>query len=476
MASLSPGTNLTSLRNGIQGRFGVNVSGSPKKEIESAVQMISSNRLPLPPLIFSSDKTMLIDPSVGLTAGDYRLLFSASSTKLQLKRVARKLKIVVTEQFSKETLKEAITKHLISVQAMEPIQISRKKTGKRTIPENFRAFENRANSGNLGNTGNRVNSGNLGNTGNRVNSGNTGNIGNRGNSGNTGNKKMKLNVPNVNKINAKIVNLPSLSIPNLSLPNKENKENKANSNSKGKGFLSKLFQKKESVNVKYPRVANVPDSYVKQYMEYQRLTNLTNNQRTSLKEKYEKNKMTWAKKNELEPRMLGRKYNVKFLNPRNNINIERKIAKKQAKIPNASIPSIDTILKIGYRLRDPNDIVILKDIFENARNSVNYQLTSRNMSNNVRREIISRNPDTVAMLYDMHKRNRNRNVVFVSANKGTRNPILYKIMNTIFYDESRKLIFEQVEAARARQNANAPRLTEQEKEEVYQDYIERIRE
>ena len=269
MASLSPGTNLTSLRNGIQGRFGVNVSGSPKKEIESAVQMISSNRLPLPPLIFSSDKTMLIDPSVGLTAGDYRLLFSASSTKLQLKRVARKLKIVVTEQFSKETLKEAITKHLISVQAMEPIQISRKKTGKRTIPENFRAFENRANSGNngnrvnsenTGNFGNRVNSENTENIGNRGNSGNidnrvnSGNLGNRGNSGNIGNRGNSgnntsrrntsglgglggLKIPNVSSSKQKYVELPSLNIPNLQLPNR----NIRNTNQKSKGGFFSMF-------------------------------------------------------------------------------------------------------------------------------------------------------------------------------------------------------------------------------------------
>ena len=63
---------------------------------------IRAGRMPFPPLIMSSDKTYLIDKKSPLNVRDYEILFASSSTRNDIKRVARKVGLSQIEQMTKE--------------------------------------------------------------------------------------------------------------------------------------------------------------------------------------------------------------------------------------------------------------------------------------------------------------------------------------------------------------------------------------
>jgi len=108
MASISPGISMSNLVRTVQERYSVNVRNLPKNKIESVYRSITEERLPMPPLVLSEDKTLLIDRKSPLSGRDYKVLFDASSTKRQLFGLARKMHLLGFKELKKNELVEQI--------------------------------------------------------------------------------------------------------------------------------------------------------------------------------------------------------------------------------------------------------------------------------------------------------------------------------------------------------------------------------
>ena len=111
MASLSPTITKNNLVSSAQERFSVNVSNVPKNNIIAAYKNITRDRLPLPPLALSEDKTLMIDVKSPLTGKNYKTLFSSTSTKSQLRRIAKKVDLMNYLEMTKDELVRQITEY-----------------------------------------------------------------------------------------------------------------------------------------------------------------------------------------------------------------------------------------------------------------------------------------------------------------------------------------------------------------------------
>ena len=184
MASLSPTITKNNLVSSAQERFSVNVSNVPKNNIVAAYKNITRDRLPLPPLALSEDKTLMIDVKSPLTGKDYKTLFSSTSTKSQLRRIAKKVDLMNYLEMTKDELVRQITEYLSTLDICEPVELQRKrKTTKNVVSNtnNFESLNNETPSLNNNNNFKTINN-NFGNNGNRTNvSLGNGNNGNRTN-------------------------------------------------------------------------------------------------------------------------------------------------------------------------------------------------------------------------------------------------------------------------------------------------------
>ena len=75
-----------------------------KKQTCQVYDDIKAGKLPLPPLIMSSNKTYLIDKKSPLNTADYETLFDSSSKRVDIKRVARKVGLRQFDQMTKSPL------------------------------------------------------------------------------------------------------------------------------------------------------------------------------------------------------------------------------------------------------------------------------------------------------------------------------------------------------------------------------------
>ncbi|QIG59887.1 hypothetical protein [Dishui Lake phycodnavirus 4] len=511
MASLSPGKNLLTLKNRIQGRYGVNMNGIPKNDIIKATKMVASGQYPLPPLILSRSKTMLIDPSAGLTENDYKIIFSSSSTKSELKRIAKKLGIIMTEELTVQDVKKSIDGQLISMGVMEPFQILRKsKTSHpaaataeilenigivnrgtagpgpglepRPIGNTNTNIGNKKNIGNVGgNIGNRRNTGNAG--GNRRNTGNTGgnignaggNIGNRRNIGNVGGNRGppppppsetisggggppsisipnrprgSLQIPNVAPSRQQYVELPSLAIPNLHLPNRNINVKNMNITQQPKpGFFSRLFggsgsgsgsgsansknsAKNKTLSPGIPKLKNntpamndIPKPYIKNYMNYHRISALNDAVKNKITERYIRNKELIEKQNRLQPRptLLGGKRPVRFLKPENYNRLNSNLKAK-----NIPPESAKDALKRSYDMVDENSIDEIVKVYDKlAKNPSILVLTNQDFSQKSMDTMQFKNKNTIIMTYKRVKD---------PVKKLIYDERLLKVMKYVFYD------------------------------------------
>jgi len=96
---------------------------------------IRAGRMPFPPLIMSTDKTYLIDKKSPLKVRDYDILFASSSTRNEIKRVARKVGLNQIEQMTKGQMIDSIGKRLRYMNVYEPIKIGRKAVRRSTKKE-----------------------------------------------------------------------------------------------------------------------------------------------------------------------------------------------------------------------------------------------------------------------------------------------------------------------------------------------------
>ena len=97
-----------------------------KEQICLVYDDIRAGRMPFPPLIMSSDKTYLIDKKSPLNVRDYDILFASSSTRNDIKRVARKVGLGQIEQMTKGQMIDSIGRRLRYMNVYEPIKIGRK--------------------------------------------------------------------------------------------------------------------------------------------------------------------------------------------------------------------------------------------------------------------------------------------------------------------------------------------------------------
>ena len=129
-----PDADIDTLRKLIKLNTGENLILT-KKQICQVYDEIQDNRLPLPPLIMSSDKTYLIDRRSPLKSRDYEILFSSTSKRGDLKRVAAKVGLKRTEQMTKLQIIDGIGKRLRYMSIHEPVKFARKQP--KVSPEEF---------------------------------------------------------------------------------------------------------------------------------------------------------------------------------------------------------------------------------------------------------------------------------------------------------------------------------------------------
>ena len=135
MASISPGISMNNLVKSVQERYSVNVRNLPKGKIESVYRSITEGRLPMPPLVLSEDKTLLIDRKSPLSGRDYKVLFNASSTKRQLFGLARKMHLLGFKELKKNELVEQIKRKLQVTGICEPVLLQVKRKSGKVVSE-----------------------------------------------------------------------------------------------------------------------------------------------------------------------------------------------------------------------------------------------------------------------------------------------------------------------------------------------------
>jgi hypothetical protein len=116
---------------------------------------IKAGKLPLPPLIMSSNKTYLVDKKSPLKPADYEILFDSSSKRVDIKKVARKVGLVQLDQMTKSQMIDSIGKRLRFMKIHEPVKIGQKRTPvakKEEVFNNTAVMNNTAVTNNFTNT------------------------------------------------------------------------------------------------------------------------------------------------------------------------------------------------------------------------------------------------------------------------------------------------------------------------------------
>jgi hypothetical protein len=283
MDACDPDADIENLRKLIKLNTGVNIKLT-KDQICQAYQDIQDGKLPLPPLIMNSSRTYLVDKKSPLKPNDYEQLFDATTKRVDLKRIARKVELKNVEQMTKSQIVDAIGKRLRYMKIHEPVKFARK-TRVVSVNKNVNtavnntAVNNVNTNLNLVNTNvNRVNTNvNRVNTNvNRVNTTNNykANTTNNYKANTTNNYKVnttnnykvnttnnyKVNTTNNYKVNNTTINRPKnknskVSFPTGSLFAKGEKPkflggvvSAVKNKPEKKGFFARLFGKKENKN------------------------------------------------------------------------------------------------------------------------------------------------------------------------------------------------------------------------------------
>jgi hypothetical protein len=99
-----------------------------KEQICQVYNDIKAEKLPLPPLIMSSNKTYLVDKNSPLKPNDYDILFDSSSKRNDIKIVARKVGLKQLDQMTKSQMIDSIGKRLRYMKIHEPVKIGTRRT------------------------------------------------------------------------------------------------------------------------------------------------------------------------------------------------------------------------------------------------------------------------------------------------------------------------------------------------------------
>jgi len=167
MDACDPRVDIKNLKRLIKQNTGVELKLT-RNQICNAYSSIQANKLPLPPLVLSKDGRYMIDRKSPLNENDFEVLFNASSTLSQLKRVARKTGLVNYKTMTKNEIVESIGSFLQSKNVHEPIRIRAgtsvraraASTPMRTVSVNRNEYPNNLNVNNVNGNGikNNINS------------------------------------------------------------------------------------------------------------------------------------------------------------------------------------------------------------------------------------------------------------------------------------------------------------------------------
>jgi len=100
MDACDPKLDIENLRQMIKQNTGKDLKLSRKK-ICQAYTDIQEDNLPLPPLVLSRNRTFMVDAKSPLKQKDYDTLFASDSKVSDLKRVAKKAGVVLTDGLTK---------------------------------------------------------------------------------------------------------------------------------------------------------------------------------------------------------------------------------------------------------------------------------------------------------------------------------------------------------------------------------------
>jgi hypothetical protein len=279
MNACDPDADIENLRKLIRLNTGVNIKLT-KDEICQAYNEIQEGKLPLPPLVMSSDRTYLVDKRSPLRPIDYDRLFDSTTKRADLKRIARKVELKNVDNLTKTQIVTAIGKRLRYMKVHEPVKIAKRKqvsVNVNTAVNNFNTNNTAVNvntnnlvNTNQVNTNNRVNTNQV-NTNNRVNTNrvntnrvntnrvNTNRVNtNRVNTNRVNTNRMNTNRVNTNRVNTNQANRPKnskVTFPSGGLFTKGGKPkflggttNAVKQPTEKKGFFASLFGKKENKN------------------------------------------------------------------------------------------------------------------------------------------------------------------------------------------------------------------------------------
>jgi hypothetical protein len=195
MDTCDPNAEIADLRKLIKMNTGHSIKLT-REQICQVYDDIQGGKLPLPPLVLDSKMSYLIDKKSPLTPKDFDVLFDSSSKRTDLKRIARKVGLVKTEQMTKNQIFDAIGKRLRYMNVHEPIKISRKRllSSKSNTAANNAAVNNLGLNNAAANNAaaNNLGLNNIGNSGNNLGLNNTGNTG-FNNTGNNVNRNRNFN-------------------------------------------------------------------------------------------------------------------------------------------------------------------------------------------------------------------------------------------------------------------------------------------
>jgi len=150
MDTCDPDADIANLRKLIKMNTGHSIKLT-REQICQVYDDIQGGKLPLPPLVLDSKMSYLTDKKSPLTPKDFDVLFDSSSKRTDLKRIAKKVGLVKTEQMTKNQIFDSIGKRLRYMNVHEPIKISRKRllSSKTNTAANNAAVNNTA-ANNLG--------------------------------------------------------------------------------------------------------------------------------------------------------------------------------------------------------------------------------------------------------------------------------------------------------------------------------------
>ena len=126
MDACDPGMNIDDLRQLIKSNIGKDINLT-RKQICDAYTNIQDKDLPLPPLVLTRDRRVMVDGKSPLKARDFETLFKTASKLADIKKLAKKMGVIGLQEMTKGDLVSAIKDRLRSSKIREPIILARRR-------------------------------------------------------------------------------------------------------------------------------------------------------------------------------------------------------------------------------------------------------------------------------------------------------------------------------------------------------------